>query len=256
MHTEPLAPVPETGHIFETSWRMGTADMDDNYHLRLDSTARYLQEAGVEHLDHTEMHDEHPHWIVRRTVVDVIRPIEWPEQVRLRRWCSGLSPRWCNMRVRIDGAKGGLIETEGFWIHMNKATMGPSRMSDDFFATMATTATDQRLRWRSWFSEPLDPDAAILEFPLRRTDVDHFQHVTNASYWHGIHEVADRFADLFAKPHRLVIEYAKPITYGENVQIHTVRSGDTVHIWFAVDGDVRSHAGVVVLPDPPREGTE
>ena len=30
-------------------------------------------------------------WIVRRTVIDVIRPIQWPDRVQLLRWCSSMS---------------------------------------------------------------------------------------------------------------------------------------------------------------------
>jgi len=44
-------------------------------------------------------------WIVRRTMIDLVRPIEFQDMMRLRRWCSGTSNRWCEMRVRIDGRK-------------------------------------------------------------------------------------------------------------------------------------------------------
>lgn len=244
MTLEPLAPIPGSGHIFETAWRLTTFDMDENHHLRLDAVARYLQEAGAMHLEHVGMMDEHPHWIVRRTVVDVIRPIQWPGQIRVRRWCSGISPRWCTMRVRIDGPEGGLIETEGFWINMNKQTMGPSRLSDPFFDLMATTASEHRLKWRPWLIEPLANEPGI-PFPLRRTDVDHFEHVNNTAYWHGIHEVTTELAE---PAHRFVIEYAKPISLGEQVRIHTRRIGNALNIWFAVDGDVRSLARISSPP--------
>lgn len=226
---------------------MGTADMDEHYQLRLDGIARYLQEAGVDHLDHTGAMDDHPHWIVRRTIVDVIRPIEWPDKVRIRRWCSGISPRWCNMRVRIDGAKGGLIETEAFWINMNKETMGPSRVTDAFFDLMATTTTEHRLKWRPWLTEPLTDEPGT-PFPLRRTDVDHFRHVNNTVYWQSVHEVTADLPEVADGPCRFVIEYAKPITLGEDMRIHTRRIEDVTLIWFAVDGDVRALARVSPLP--------
>ncbi|WP_245722065.1 acyl-[acyl-carrier-protein] thioesterase [Nocardia crassostreae] len=243
----PLAPVPSSGHIFDIGKRLGTVDMDEDQNLRIDGIARHIQEAGVDHLRHTGALDTHPHWIVRRTVIDVLRPIAWPAQLRLRRWCSGISPRWCTMRCRIDSDNGGLVETEGFWIHMNKETMSPSRVSDKFFDLMTTTTSEQRLRWQQWIDAPL-PAADGVRFPLRRTDLDHFQHVNNTAYWHAVHEFATDAADLTRGPHRFVLEYNKPIRYGENLDIHTERGTDGLGIWFAVDGDVRAVARLSATP--------
>ncbi|MEV6773150.1 acyl-ACP thioesterase domain-containing protein [Nocardia sp. NPDC051030] len=237
----PLAPVPSSGHIFDVTRRLGTVDMDENQGLRIDGIARQIQDAGVDHLVHCGALESHPHWIVRRTVIDVIRPITWPAQLRLRRWCSGISPRWCTMRVRIDSDNGGLIETEGFWIHMNKETMSPSRVEDKFFELMCTTTDEQRLRWRQWLDAPLDGVAGT-RFPLRRTDVDHFGHVTNTAYWHAVHEFTADSADITREPHRFVLEYNKPIRYGEQLDIHAERRPDSLSLWFAVEGDVRAVA--------------
>ncbi|MGW5227564.1 acyl-[acyl-carrier-protein] thioesterase [Nocardia niigatensis] len=237
----PLAPVPGSGHIFDVTRRLGTVDMDENQHLRIDGIARHLQDAGVDHLVHCGALDTHPHWIVRRTVIDVLQPITWPAQLRMRRWCSGISPRWCTMRVRIDSDTGGLIETEGFWIHMNKETMSPSRIADDFFELMSTTTDNRRLRWRQWLEAP-QPTAPATPFPLRRTDTDHFQHITNTAYWHAIHEMTTEATDLTRAPHRFVLEYNKPIRYGETLDIRTTRTPDALTLWFAVGDDTRAIA--------------
>ena len=53
--------------------------------------------------------EEHPHWLVQRTVIDVIEPIEWPNEVSFSRWCSALSTRWCTMRVDLVGDDGGRV---------------------------------------------------------------------------------------------------------------------------------------------------
>ncbi len=45
------------------------------------------------------------------------------------------------MRVRIDGRKGGLMESEAFWININRDTQMPSRISDDFLAGLARPPT-------------------------------------------------------------------------------------------------------------------
>lgn len=237
----PLVAVPDSGHIFDVTRRLGTVDMDENQNLRIDGIARHLQDAGVDHLIHMDALDTHPHWIVRRTVIDVLQPITWPAQLRIRRWCSGISPRWCTMRARIDSDTGGLIETEGFWIHMNKDTMSPSRVADEFFDLMCTTTADHRLRWRQWLDTPL-PTTPGTRFPLRRTDTDHFQHITNTAYWHAIHEFTADATELTQSPHRFVLEYNKPIRYGELLDIHTTRNTDTLTLWFSVAGDTRAIA--------------
>ncbi|MFV4137395.1 hypothetical protein ACNJNN_21205, partial [Mycobacterium tuberculosis] len=40
----------------------------------------------------------------------------------------------CSMRVQLQGSAGGRIETEGFWICVNKDTLTPSRLTDDCIA--------------------------------------------------------------------------------------------------------------------------
>ena len=123
---------------------------------RLDGVARYIQEVGAEHLIDAGYAEIHPHWIVQRTVIDVIEPLDWPNDITFRRWCSGISLRWCSMRVRLDGSNGGRIETEGFWINMNKDTLTPSLMAEGFFNRLATTTENHRLKWRPWLPGPAE----------------------------------------------------------------------------------------------------
>ena len=90
------------------------------------------QDIGQDQLREMGFEETHPLWIVRRTMIDLIRPIEFNDMLRMRRWCSGTSNRWCEMRVRIDGRKGGLMESEAFWININRETQTPARIADDF----------------------------------------------------------------------------------------------------------------------------
>ncbi|MFD7842554.1 acyl-[acyl-carrier-protein] thioesterase [Nocardia sp. NPDC059764] len=244
----PLAPVPGSGHIFDVDRRLSTVDMDENRTMRIDGIARHLQDAGVDHLMHIGSLESHPHWIVRRTVIDVLRPIAWPTRLRVRRWCSGISPRWCTMRVRIDSDAGGLVDTEGFWIHMNKATMSPSRLTDDFFDLMATTTDDHRLRWRQWLDAPA-PAADGRRYAFRRADTDHFRHITNTAYWHAVHEFAADTPGLTRGPHRYILEYNKPIRFGEPLDIHAVDTPDALTLWFTVDQETRAIAQLRPLED-------
>jgi acyl-ACP thioesterase len=234
-----LRPRPDTGYVYQTSWPVATGDIDGDLHLRLDGVARYIQEVGAENLVDAGEAENHPHWIVQRTVIDVIEPIEWPSDLTFHRWCSALSSRWCTMRVDLDGSAGGHVETEGFWIAINKDTLTPSRVSDTLVARFATTTDEHRLKWRPWLQNPTDTDV-VRPFALRRTDIDLFEHVTNAAYWHAVHEVMASAPDVCTAPYRAVVEYRRPIRYGEDVTIRSVRRGDEVHFALTVGDDVRA----------------
>jgi acyl-ACP thioesterase len=242
-----LASQPCDGYIYRTAWPVSTGDIGDNLQLRLDGVARYIQEVGAENLLDAGEAEEHPHWLVQRTVIDVIEPIEWPNEVSFSRWCSALSTRWCTMRVDLVGAEGGRVETEGFWIAINERTLTPQRVSDTLVEKFASTAAEHRLKWRPWLSNPEEVDVER-PFALRRTDIDVFEHVTNTAYWHAIHEVIAEVPDVCRPPYRAVVEYRKPIRYGEDVTLRWARSNDDVHIAIAVNDEVRAAALLRKLP--------
>jgi hypothetical protein len=103
-----LMPVLD-GHpdVFDRVRPVRMADIDRNSRLRLDAAARHIQDVGQDHVHEQGFDESHPLWIVRRTMIDLIRPIKFQDMLRLRRWCSGTSTRWREIRVRIDGGKGG-----------------------------------------------------------------------------------------------------------------------------------------------------
>ncbi len=136
-----LTPLPDTGYVYRTAWRMATGDVGGDLNLRLDGVARYIQEVGAENLVDAGEAEEHPHWLVQRTVIDVIEPIGFPNEVTFSRWCSALSLRWCTMRVDLVGSDGGRIETEGFWIAMNAKTLTPQRATDSCWPSSAPPPT-------------------------------------------------------------------------------------------------------------------
>ncbi|CAM4485274.1 acyl-ACP thioesterase domain-containing protein [Nocardia ninae] len=241
---------PPAGTPFETGWPVRLADTDGDQRLRLDAIARYLQDIGFEHLDAVEDGDSHRGWVVRRTVIDVLKPIQFGERVTLRRWCSGLSNRWCNMRVQICGSSGGLVETEAFLIHFGTESGVPARMSDRFMEPMLASTTEHRLRWKAALTDPAPTadtaDVQVRPFPLRITDIDMLDHVNNSVYLSGVEEVLADHDDLKSGAHRAIIEYAKPLRSGDLVELVAHRAGSVLDIWFAV-GD-ETHAVTRVLP--------
>ncbi|MBB3037670.1 acyl-[acyl-carrier-protein] thioesterase [Hoyosella altamirensis] len=242
----PLMPLPHDGHVFTTNWPMRAGDVDKNWRLRLDGIARYLQDAGFDHLDAVDARAEHPAWVVRRSVIDVIQPPEFPSLVHINRWCSGLSSRWCSMRVRMTTDDGGLVETEGFWINFNAETLRPARITDRFEKLLSGTALTSRLRWQQWISDSPGPDDAVTPFPLRSTDIDVMAHVNNAMYLQAVDAALRTRPELHEVPTRTVIEYLVPIAPDDDVLLRTRHGEKDLTIWFTVGGKV--HAQAMVLP--------
>ena len=226
-----MMPVPDPHpDVFDTEWPLRVADIDATGRLRLDAATRHIQDIGQDQLRALGFQETHPLWIVRRTMVDLIRPIEFQDMLRLRRWCSGTSNRWCEMRVRIDGRKGGLIESEAFWININRDTQMPSRIADDFIEGLRRTTEVDRLRWKAYL-KPGSRETAdqVREFPIRFTDIDLFDHMNNSVYWSVVEEFLSVIPELLRGPTRVTIEHEAPVALGDKLEIiaHVHRPGST-----------------------------
>jgi acyl-ACP thioesterase len=216
-----MMPVPDPHpDVFDTGWPLRVADVDRTGRLKFDAATRHIQDIGSDHLRELGFEETHPLWIVRRTMIDLIRPIEFQDMMRLRRWCSGTSNRWCEMRVRIDGRKGGLMESEAFWININRETQGPARISDDFIAGLQRTTDVNRLRWKAYLSAGAREDAAeIREYPVRVSDIDIFDHMNNSVYWSVVEDYLGSHPELLQKPLRATIEHDLPVALGDKLEI-------------------------------------
>ena len=134
------------------------------------------------------------------------------------------------MRVRIDGRRGGLIETEAFWINFNRETQTPARIADDFMGSLLATTDVDRLRWKSYLKAGSREDAEeIREFPVRVSDIDLFDHVNNSVYWKVVEEFLAPFPELTDAPLRVTIEHDAAVAYGEKLEIlsHVYPPGST-----------------------------
>ncbi|RVW01517.1 acyl-[acyl-carrier-protein] thioesterase [Rhodococcus spongiicola] len=243
-----LAPSPPPEDCFETSRPIRTGDVDTEYRLRLDGIARYLQDIGTDNLVALGFDETDPLWVVRRTVIDVHRPAVWPDRIHLRRWCAAHSTRWSSMRVQLNNDENALIETEAFWINIGTETGMPARISDGLLERLALTSNEHRLRWKPWLPS-MPPETDEREdrdqiFPLRVTDIDPFNHVNNAAYWHAVEESLAERPDLLEAPYRAVVEHLSPIYGRDQVRLHTRTDDSSLSLWFLVDGEVRAAARV------------
>ena len=220
------------GHpdVFDREWPLRVADIDREGRLRLDAAARHLQDIGQDQLRQLGFEETHPLWIVRRTMIALIRPIEFQDMLRLRRWCSGTSNRWCEMRVRIDGRKGGLIESEAFWININRDTQMPSRIADDFLEGLQRTTKVDRLRWKAYLKPGARESAdQIREYPIRFSDIDLFDHMNNSVYWSVVEDYLSSAPEMLCGPIRVTLEHEAPIALGDKLEIlaHLHPAGST-----------------------------
>jgi acyl-ACP thioesterase len=134
------------------------------------------------------------------------------------------------MRVRIDGRKGGLIESEAFWININRETQMPSRIADDFLEGLRKTTPIDRLRWKSYLKPASREDAVeIHDFPVRFTDIDLFDHMNNSVYWSVIEDYLSSRPELLQAPLRVTIEHEAPVALGDKLEIisHIHPAGST-----------------------------
>jgi acyl-ACP thioesterase len=218
-----MMPVPDPHpDVFDVEWPLRVADTDREGRLRFDAATRHIQDVGSDQLRELGYEETHPLWIVRRTMIDMLGPIHFKDMLRLRRWCSGTSNRWCEMRVRIDGRRGGCIESEAFWININRETQGPARISEDFIAGLRRTTDVNRLRWKAYLT-PGGREGAdqIREYPVRVTDIDIFDHMNNAVYWSVVEDYLYHHPELLTRPLRVTIEHDLPVALGDRLDILT-----------------------------------
>jgi acyl-ACP thioesterase len=122
------------------------------------------------------------------------------------------------------------MESEAFWININRETQTPSRISDDFLAGLRTTTDIERLRWKGYLKAGVREDAAeIHEFPVRVTDIDLFDHMNNSVYWSVVEDYLWSFPELLTAPLRVAIEHDAPVALGDKLEIisHVHPAGST-----------------------------
>jgi acyl-ACP thioesterase len=254
MLDEPMVPLPEVGRVFRGARRVRLGDTDHNGQLRLDACARFLQDVSN---DDTADAGEDPKafWVVRRAVVDVVRPPTWREWVDLATWCGGTGSRWAERRLSLTGDHGGHIEVATLWIYVDAATMAPARLPDSFAETYAPAARGRKVKPRRTLGAP-DDDAVTVAWPLRAVDLDLLGHVTNSAYWAPVEEMlrggpaslrGERHP-LLATPYRAVMEFGAGIAPDAEVELRVCDADDRLALWFAVGGTVDAAALVVPLP--------
>ena len=210
------------GHpdVFDREWPLRVADIDRDGRLRLDAAARHIQDIGQDQLRQLGFEETHPLWIVRRTMVDLIRPDRVPGHAAaapvvlghvepvVRDAGSHRRPQRRADRVRgvLDQHQPGDADALP---HRRRLSRGPAAHHDV-----------DRLRWKAYLKAgPRETADQIREFPIRFTDIDLFDHVNNAVYWSVVEDYLSASGDMLRGPIRVTLEHEAPVALGDKLEI-------------------------------------
>lgn len=207
------------GRAVTRSRTVRLGDVDPKGTLRLDSTARYLQDVATDDVANSPLGDTFA-WVVRRTLIEVRRPGVLDEELSLTTFCSGTGRCWAERRTSIVGAGGASVEAVSLWVRIDPDSGRPSSLSAEFFEVYGTAAGDRRVSSRLQLPPPGD-DVAIRQWAIRRVDIDPLNHVNNAAHWAALEEITAEQRS----PRRGVaeIEFVAPVDLGASVDLYVAR---------------------------------
>jgi acyl-ACP thioesterase len=237
---EGVVPIPAQGRTFAESRRVGLTDMDARGRLRLDAVARFLQEIAIDDVDETGWGAPEHLWFVRRMRVDVLEPFLADRAVELVTWCSGLATVAAGRRWSLTGDRGGRIEVDSVWIHLD-AQQRPARITQ--FEAYAEAAAGRRVSPRPQLADPAT-DAPRSPWPLRASDVDLHGHVNNTVYWQAIEHVLLGAGPEPKRPLRARVEFRDPLDLGDPLELAVTGDEHHLDIGFVVDGRVKAVAAI------------
>jgi acyl-ACP thioesterase len=224
--TELVAP-PAEGRVFTDRARAGLGDVAPSGRVRLDTIARWLQDAAFADLLDSGIPDDGV-WIVRRLRLRVERFPRMHEHVAVATWCSGAGGLVAERRTTVRGDEGGLVEAVALWVHLDSSGARPRPMADGFEAVYGPSAAGRRVRARLRHRGEPPEGSSPAPWRFRVADLDLADHVNNAVYWQVLEE--DLAADDVPEPFDAEIEHRAPGDVGEAA---IVRDG---HMLWIADG--------------------
>lgn len=237
-----LVPPPPTGRTFRVGYKIRLSDADASGRLRLDSVARFLQDAAIDDVEETGWGAPDHLWVLRSVRIDIPVPFLEDARVELLTWGSSFSGLAAGRRWSLRGDAGGRAEVDSTWIHLD-GNARPSRIGEGFDGY--AEAAQGRAASTRLMLEPPALDGARRAWPIRATDVDRMGHVNNAAYWAAIEQrVGDAGLDL-RLPLRAELDYRRPIDLEDSVELVDEPGAECFSAAFLVGDDVRAVARVV-----------
>jgi acyl-ACP thioesterase len=208
---ELVAP-PAEGRVFTDRARAGLGDVAPSGRVRLDTIARWLQDAAFADLVDSGVPDDGA-WIVRRLRLRVERFPRMHEHVSVATWCSGAGGLVAERRSTVRGDEGGLVEASALWVHLDPVGARPRPMPEGFEAIYGPSAAGRRVRARLRYRGEPPAGAEAVPWRFRAADLDLADHVNNAVYWQALEEHLE--AGAAPEPLDAEIEHRAPGDVGE-----------------------------------------
>lgn len=219
---------------------MRLSDTDATGRLRLDAVARYLQDAATDDVEETSWGAPEHLWVLRSVRIDVFSPCLGDREVGILTWGSGLSALAASRRWSLTGDRGGSIEVDSTWVHLDRDAR-PARIGSGF-EDYAEAAQGRSSSTQLTLPDPPGASPRV-PWPLRVTDVDLMGHVNNAAYWSAVeHCLQGRPPDL-RKAVRARLDYRHPLDLGEHVEL-ALHEDDGLVVGFVASGVVKAVARV------------
>lgn len=236
---EPLVPPPRAGRSYRSGCRIRLADRDAGGRLRLDAIARYLQDAATDDVDETGWGAPDHLWVVRSMRIDVVVPLVEDDRVELLTWCSGTAAVAAGRRLSLAGDRGGRVEVDSVWIHLDPEAR-PARI--ELFDVYAESASGRQVSTRLQLPEP--SPTSRTSWPLRVADLDLMGHVNNAVHWQAVEQILGRSPLGDRGPLRARLDYRHPLDLEDDVELALEEGGDALVVGFEVEGVTRAVARV------------
>jgi len=232
-------PVPASGRRFSTLRSVRLGDVDPSGNLRLDATARYLQDVATDDVADSRL-DQALGWVVRRSMIGVRRAARLDERLELTTFCTGLGRSWAERTTQLRGAEGAVVDAVSLWVQVATDTGRPAALSGRFRDIYSESSNGRVVSARLVLSAPTET-ATTQPWMIRRTDLDPFDHVNNAATWSFLEEALDDSGG--GRTGTAELEFVAPVQHGVAAELHVDRAGTASRsAWLVVDGVVHSAA--------------
>ena len=227
--------IPRIGRTFASTRSVRLGDVDTAGRLRLDATARYLQDVATDDASDADL-DGRFGWVVRRTMMDIDVVPRLDEVMTITTYCTGFGRSWAERSTFIDGESGGSIRTVSVWVQVDTVTGRPTALTPQFLEIYGEACDGRKVSARLSLDGP-PADCTSQPWQVRRVDLDPFDHVNNAANWAFVEEAAD-----FARTGRTRVglaemEFAAPIEADVGIELRTTTSAASAFDMWLVGGD-------------------
>ncbi len=229
------------GRQFAARRRVRLGDVLPSGDARLDALARYLQDVAADDGRDAGIAN-YLAWLVRKTVITVVRRPRMGDEVELVTWASGSGARWAERRTTISVGGLPVIEAASLWVCVDVATMRAVRPPEQFWTMYGEAVGDRVVTSRlSHRDPPREPVPDHRPWPLRVADLDVLGHVNNAATWAAVDDELDRVA-----PGRILaaveLEYRGPIDRTHNTVLASLLGDQALEVWLVAEGSVLASA--------------